>query len=67
MFNLSSDLRMNHKEFPVCSWIRKPRLLIYFSVVFTSLNYTGFLVVVLEPYLRQVSKVYTTFILIYLY
>ncbi|KAG8191432.1 hypothetical protein JTE90_020685 [Oedothorax gibbosus] len=47
------DARLSYTEIPIVSWMKNPRMLIYFLVVFTTLNYTGFLIVALEPYLRQ--------------
>ncbi|CAL1301031.1 unnamed protein product [Larinioides sclopetarius] len=47
------DQRLSIQEIPLVSWAKRPRMLIYFLVIFSTFNYISFLTVTLEPYLRQ--------------
>lgn len=47
------DQKISKQEMTIISWTKKRRMFVYFLVVFTTFIYSGFLAVVLDPYLRQ--------------
>ncbi|GFQ91288.1 uncharacterized protein TNCT_307431 [Trichonephila clavata] len=47
------DQKILNQEMSIISWTKKRRMYVYFVVIFTTFVYSGFLVVVLDPYLRQ--------------
>ncbi|GFT68514.1 uncharacterized protein NPIL_479421 [Nephila pilipes] len=49
------DQKITKQEMTILSWTKKRRMFVYCLVIFTTFIYSGFLAVVLDPYLRQAS------------
>ncbi|GFS37873.1 uncharacterized protein TNIN_52291 [Trichonephila inaurata madagascariensis] len=47
------DQKISKQDMSIISWTKKRTMFVYFGVVFTTFIYSGFLVVVLDPYLKQ--------------
>ncbi|GFT27610.1 uncharacterized protein TNCV_3569911 [Trichonephila clavipes] len=50
------DQKISKQDMSIISWTNKRRMFVYFVVVLTTFVYSGFLVVVLDPYLKQGPK-----------